>query len=438
MRGRELGAVGWAHVYTISVFTSGPVTAVLVVMLLTPSGQGLYYTLGSLVASLALFEFGSATATAQLLGSGIRERGRCPRSSSGGNDRMAVYDVGLRWNRASTVVFVATMGLGGAWLLRSSATADHTVLLPWFSLLIVSAAQSLLAPRFALLQANQQLALYWLNRVAFHWAYTVTLWSSLLAGLQLWSLAGASSIGLVWSLLFLFWSRRFLTVGPRGNIGRSGLWRTFRQRVWPLQWRLGLSWFSVTFALAWLTPITMHHDGALDAGRMGLTVTLSLVIFAFGTNWLAPDEPRFARLVASGDELSFRVEFTRRYWLALASAAAIAGTAVTFIALARRWYPPFEDRILAPFDATVLLVGVLTVVAVRNLGSYCRAHCVDPTAIPLALGSAFALAAAALLGTKGTLWVTMGYSLGMTGLALPCSLLRFKKLWIQQAPGRPS
>ena len=418
-----LSAVALAQAYSVSVFATGPVTATLVVMLLTPVGQGFYYTFGSLVAALALFEFGSGAALSQLLGAGKDG----PPSARYG--LKAVYSAGLLWNRSAVAAFIVVGSVGGSWLLVQSAESGGPVLFPWFGFLVLSAAQGLLAPKFAVLQANQELARYWLNRVAFHWIYSVALWVSLTSGFGLWSLVAAASAGLVWSSAFLAVNRRFLALSGTADSAVIPRWKVFRSRLWPLQWRLGVGWFSVTFALAWLTPIAMFHSGALAAAQMGLTAVLALVIFAFGTNWLGPDEPHFARLVASGDTVEFDREYRARFVKALAATAALAGLAITGIALARWIFPSMVNRVLPPGDSAVLLLGVLTVVAIRNLGTYCRAHCTDPTAVPLAVGSLGALSCAGLLGGRGTIWIASGYCVGMTCIALPFALRGFLALW---------
>ena len=113
------------------------------------------------------------------------------------------------------------------------------------------------------------------------------LWTFLLSGLGLWSLAGAAGAGLSWSVGFLLINRRRIAMSAPRRPKPRLLADTFRYTVWPLQWRLGLSWFSVTFTLTWLTTLAMLHSGPLAAGQTGLTVALGLVILAFNTNWLA-------------------------------------------------------------------------------------------------------------------------------------------------------
>lgn len=436
MSSRLRDPVVWAQIYSASVFVSGPISAGLVVWSLTPRLQGFYYTFGSLVAVLTLFEFGGGAAIAQILGflgddrlekPGIGDRGRDKES-----DAARIYTVGALWNRAAVAAFVVLVGIGGFLIvIRPNVDRVDEIFLPWSAFVLISAIQALLVPSLAVLQARQYLSEYWFNRFVFHWAYTVLLWALLLGGLGLWSLAGAAGAGFAWSVGFLAMNRRRIAISSPRRLKPQLLADTFRRTVWPLQWRLGLSWFSVTFTLTWLTSLAMLHSGPVAAGQTGLTVALGLVIFAFNTNWLTPIEPKLAQMAGSRDIARLRNTFRKSFWRASVLAGSLAAAAVLAVVVVLHLYPAFSDRILPAHDVLLLILGVLSVGAIRNMGSYCRAHCVDPCAVPLAVGSAAVILAGTILGSLGTSWVAGSYAVGMTCIALPWSTAAFWGTWIE-------
>jgi hypothetical protein len=408
------------------------------VLSLTPKFQGFYYTFGSLIAVLTLFEFGAGAAVAQILGflgdGGTTRPGGGDEAQDKRPDAARIYRVGVLWNRAAVAAFVILVGIGGFLLVvRPNVDRLPEIVVPWSAFVALSSVQALLVPALAVLQARQYLRDYWFNRFVFHWAYTVVLWSFLLGGLGLWSLAGAAGAGFGWSVGFLVINRRRIAMSVPQRLEPRLLADTFRFKVWPLQWRLGLSWFSVTFTLTWLTSLAMLHSGPLAAGQTGLTVALGLVILAFSTNWLAPIEPKFAKMAGMRDIARLRNEFRERFWRASIVAGSLALAAVCGVVVIRHLYPAFSDRILPPLDVLLLVVGVLSVGAVRNMGSYCRAHCVDPCAVPLAVGSAGVILAGTILGGIATSWVAGTYAIGMTCIVLPWSTAAFRRVWIESS-----
>jgi hypothetical protein len=173
----------------------------------------------------------------------------------------------------------------------------------------------------------------------------------------------------------------------------------------------------------------MFHGGPGSAAKTGLTVSLALVILAFGTNWVVPNEPRFASQVSVGEHQAVRDEFRLVFYLSVLATTATVAVTVVGIALVIRAFPAMALRLLPPWEALILLSGVIGAVAIRNMSAYCRAFCVDPTAVPLAVGGGVVLLLGATVGVLGTGALAASYAVGIWGVALPWSGGVFVKIW---------
>lgn len=68
--------------------------------------------------------------------------------------------------------------------------------------------------------------------------------------------------------------------------------------VWPLQWRVSISWLSTMAVMHGLNPATLFWKGAQEAGRVGLSMYILLTIHTMGWGWIATRIPVFGNLAA--------------------------------------------------------------------------------------------------------------------------------------------
>lgn len=334
----------------------------LVVTQLDPSEQGYYYALRSLTDVPRVLDFGFSASLIVLCGQTL---GRS--EEEGRRQRALLWRVAIWWGGLRALLLPVVSGIIGVFVF--SVEQSYEWISPLIALMPGIAALVLLEPILALIQGYGKTERFWLYRFFQQNANTVLLWIPLLAGIGLFAPAvGAlGSAGVAWLFVGAVWTKQRSRVGR----ARAGEWR---ETVWPLQWRLGLSTAAYSSLLVSLAPLALWTSGAVEAGRVGLTIALLSLAIGLGTAWIATEQPHWARILASGALEEARVRALGISIVALGVATSLVGAIVILRLVLDSVGPRFADRLLAPSQIAVLGFGTLGSLASHFIGEFARAH----------------------------------------------------------------
>src|SRR5205085_10066948 len=132
---------------------------------------------------------------------------------------------------------------------------------------------------------------------------SVASWWTLALGGKLLAGPALSGMALLVSTMHLWlWRRRVRSIGAgHVNGGRVAYWK----EIWPLQWRIGLSWLSGYFVNYLISPILFSVIGKGMAGQYGMCLRLGNSLQNISISWVSAHSPTLAGFVA------------RREWMAL-------------------------------------------------------------------------------------------------------------------------
>jgi O-antigen/teichoic acid export membrane protein len=424
-------AVLYSILQSLVVFGTGPLTALLIAVRFSPELQGYYYTFGSFATLQVFAEFGIGQAIIQFASHewarlSFAADGEVAGDPDARSRLISLARIALYWYSIMAAVGIAILLVGGyAFFMRAG---DHGVnwLGPWIAFSTALAVNLALMPMFYLLQGCNQVAEFWRYRLILQVLNGGTTIIALLGGAQLWSLPIASFVCIGWSLLFL-WRRypqmfRLVMSIPSGARIR---WRT---EVWPMQWRVAVSWLSNYFTSQMFAPILFQFATPAVAGRMGLTISLSNALLSLASSWITTKAPHFGILIAQGKFKALDSQFLRAFFMSMGVAAAGALCTWAGIALLNVLHVPLAERILAPLPAALLLLSSLIAVAILALATYLRAHRKEPLVyvmlITTVLTAITSLLTAAPLGVEGVL---LSYLMLLVGFELPLCIAIFRR-----------
>jgi hypothetical protein len=198
------------------------------------------------------------------------------------------------------------------------------------------------------------------------------LWAALAAGGELWAVPLFSFLNAVMLAGFLGIARRSFFGSLLERPGSERI--SWRHDLFPMQWRLAVqALFSyMTFPLYTLLAYT--YFGAVEAGRMGMTLQIVAGVQSFSLVMITAKAPEFALLAASQDRT--RLEATWRRW----SVRALGTMATAFIVLLLVQVSSSDvlsnalGRVLTPSVCVMLAAGALTAGIVQCIAVYLRAH----------------------------------------------------------------
>ena len=155
----------------------------------------------------------------------------------------------------------------------------------------------------------------------------------------------------------------------------SGPRLDWQKDVWPMQWRLAVSWLSNYFSFYIFTPVLFFFKGPVVAGQMGMTWSIVNALSLISVVWIFARAPEYGILIAKKQYDKLDKLFYR------SSAAAIGvsmfGSVIIFIFVSILYAigHPFSVRFLPPLPTGFLLIATVFMQVLertkRSLLCYC-------------------------------------------------------------------
>ncbi len=387
-------------------------TVLLMARFLSPVEQGYYFTLISLAALQVIFELGFSFVVMQLA---AHERapllifadGRVAGDAAAHARLASILRLAVRWyGRAGIAAGAFLWPLGIIFFSRNQPSGSHVRwFLPWLAAVLGCVCLFLQVPLCAFLEGCGEVRQVARLRLCQCVAATALCWSCMLTGHGLFApgmtMAASAAVG-----GGFLWSRRRFLLGlwacPAGPHAVS-----WRREIWPFQWKIAISWLCAYFAVQMFTPMLFHYRNPVEAGRMGMSISVAGYLSAIALAWMTTKAPAFGQLAARRefarlDELFFQTLRQASSLLGLMAAGCMAG-----VVLLERLSPGLGARLVAPRVFGLLLLGTVGGALVQSMAIYLRSFKREPF-----LWQSVTVAALTLLGAGAT-----AGTMGATGVA---------------------
>ena len=413
-------AVGFTVLARFWGSAAGLVTVALIARFLSPAEQGYYYTFGSLVALQIVFELGFSFVILQLAS---HERAQLSISSDYeitgdpiAHARLAsVIQKSVRWYSAAAMFMAATLLPVGFYFFVTHQHAGPSVpwRLPWCSAALMAALNFQIDPflsflegcgyvpevaRLRFLQSIIGSLLAWMVLISHH---------GLLAPSMM--LIGMASASLVW----LFGKRKLLLGLLRHHSGADRI--QWNVEVWPFQWKIAVSWFCGYFIFWMFNPALFAFRGPVEAGRMGMSLSLANAIQAIAVSWVSTKSAPFGTLIARKEYR--RLDQTFFQALKQASAVSFAGALTAWLGCIymNSQHIRFAQRLLVPSSIGMLMLYMMVNVIIFAEAYYLRAHKQEVFFINSLVGALATIACTFIFGRR----------YGATGIVVSCCIGNF-------------
>jgi O-antigen/teichoic acid export membrane protein len=163
------------------------------------------------------------------------------------------------------------------------------------------------------------------------------------------------------------------------------LWKQFHktntinwyQEVFPYQWRTAISAISGYFIFQLFNPFIFITEGAIMAGKFGMTLTIASGISSIGQVWIKTHIPHLITHIALKKFKLLDKEF---YLLLGQSLVVVLIGFITFSLLAYHFFSTisFGKKLLPLFPSILLFLNTIIQFVIFCLASYLRAHKQEP------------------------------------------------------------
>lgn len=426
MASRFSAAVTFSLLFKAWQAAAGLVTIPIVIHYLQPVLQGYYYTFASLIALQSFFELGfgiviSVYASHEWARLRTDETGRIAGDARSRSRLLSLGRFVVGYFGLAALAYLATITLVGFYVLSRNADPSVDWRMPWLLHVGFSAVTLWLMPFLSLIEGCNQVAAVARFRLLQSLVANGALWAALAGGGELWAVPLFSALNALMLAGYLgIARRRFFGSLLERPAGERISWR---HDLFPMQWRLAVqALFSyMTFPLYTLLAYT--YFGAVEAGRMGMTLQLVAGVQSFALVMITAKAPELALLAAAQERNT--LEATWRRWSLRALGTMGAGFAVLLLlqAGAPVLMTKALERVLSPGVCAMLAAGALTAGIVQCIAVYLRAHKRELlTFVGVSTGMLYGLGAWGLGMRFGSPGIAASY-LAVTALAvLPMTL----------------
>lgn len=419
-----------ARIWGIS---AAPITVLLIATKFTPQVQGYYYTFWNLVSLQVFVELGLGTVIIQFAS---HEWSRLSLDKNGfitGDDNalsrlISLARVAIRWYFIAGIVLILGLSIGGAVFFSSSNANVLNIkwLFPWLMLCLLTGLIIFGAPIWSLLEGCNQVANVYTFRFWQGIYGSLSVWASIFAGLGLWTPVISSAVTIFISIVFIkrkywhFLKTLFFSIPRKEHL----IWK---KDMFPMQWRIAISWGSGYFVSSFFTPVLFHYHGPVIAGQFGLTWSLIGVIGSISNALLAPKVPQFGILIAQRKYKELNALFGRIVKI-LTLVDIVIGSMVWFgIYMLKLLNNPLAARLLSPLSAGIFILAQIIITFSIPFSAYIRAHKEEPLMLlSLLIGILVGLSTLILGKYYADTGMAMGY-LGINIVLIPFVLMIWKR-----------
>ena len=393
------------------ILVAGPITLVLIATRFSQEVQGYYYTFSSLLALTVFLELGLGTVIQQFAshewaGLALDGQGRITGNPPALGRLAGLARMSLRWYAAAGLLGAVGIGLAGYLFFSRDPSPQIRWGPPWFFLCAFSGVNLVVLPAWSLLDGCNQMSETNRARFVVGVVSSVTTWVAILLGAGLWTAPVVSAAGVCTTGVLLFTRFRQYFRSLRTAAARSINWR---EEVWPMQWRIALSWLSGYFIFSLFTPILFRYAGPVAAGQMGMTLAVANALLSIALTWVSTKAPVFGVLIAQREYRRLDQVFATSTWRTMLVVG--CGAVVTWGGIFGLWMlgHPLATRLLPPLPAGLFLAATVVTTAVSSMATYLRAHKREPYLLTSVLSGLAVGGSTLLLGSR---WGATGMGAG--------------------------
>jgi hypothetical protein len=396
---------------------SGIITIIIVAKFLTPVEQGFYYSFSSILAFQMLFELGMGMVITQFASHEMAFLNWSPNGILDGDiqAKSRLYSLlmmVMKWYGFISILFLLCV-LPFGWIFFTLNSHDINVSwqLAWGWLVLSASLNILLVPLFAILEGCGRVAEVAKLRMAQNIFGSCVAWLVFTIGGGLLAMSAMNTAMFIITLSYLLQNyTNFFRDIFNGDIQTSKI--CWKSEIWPFQWKVAITWISGFFIVQTFVPILFAYRGALEAGQMGMSLSISAALASIGTAWMSAKAPKFGNLIVLKRYQELDTLFSRTL-IQSALVVVTGGIALLLghwliIGLGSR----MVDRILPALPFGLLIATVIVNHIIFAEATYMRSHKVEPFMwLTIVVGLLVALITLVVGKSHGATGMMLGYFL---------------------------
>jgi O-antigen/teichoic acid export membrane protein len=424
---------------------AGLVTLVFIAKYLTPEVQGYYFTFGSILLLQVFVELGLGRVIIQFASHEwadlcLTSDGRIAGQQSALSRLASLFRFSFRWYSVAGAIVAFGVGTVGYLFFGRTPHEGVVWVRPWFLLSVLSGVSMCLSSFWFVLEGCNQLRQVYFYKLIWGIVLSLSMWAAMFFGANLWIAPISLAAGIVWGLAYLLIRYRRLL----GQLMWFPVTSTldWKGQIWPMQWRIALSWISGYFCFVLFTPVAFHYHGPVEAGRVGMTLKLVSAVSMVATAIITPKGPRFGILIAKREYRSL----DHLFWRVLTTSSIVVciGSLLTILLVGAlySYNHPFALRMLSPLPTGLFLLASVLMAISSVQSTYLRAHRREPFFFMSVASAVLVGLSTWFLGSRyGSTAMAAGYLAVVALFGIPCGTFvwyRCRSTWHTVGEAEPA
>lgn len=434
-------AIGFSLLARSWQMFAGPVTLLLVAHYFNLAEQGFYYTFSSVLALQVVFELGLAFVINQFASHEFTtlswgHAGRIHGDQNAVERIHAIIKRSIVWYGIVALLMAIFVLPAGLYFFSRHEVVDFAVSWqgPWIALVLAASAYLPIIPILAAIEGSGQVAQVNRLRLIQGVCSSVLTWAAIVGGAGLYAAAVTFIVNVAFGSGWIARTYPALLSAIRNQKDEDGPSKfSWKREIWPMQWRIAVSWISGYFIFQLFTPILFYYHGPAMAGKMGMSLVIANMLNTVALIWLQANTPSMAQSVVRSDWQALDRQFTRFFWQSVA--VSVLGSVTVVAVLWIFSSHPLMQRLLPMTDMIYLLIAFSLSHVIGALAHYLRMHKREPFMFLSVLG---AILVALAMWCFGRLYGSTGMVMSLMVInlvyGLPSALwlwLRLRKTWHQ-------
>ncbi len=305
---KEKIGIDKAIVYTISTrgiqLFSALFTVYFTTRFLTPEEQGFYYTFSSIIALQVFFELGFTGIITQFVAHEASHLKWGENHELIGDDKYksrlsSLIHFCVKWYTRIAFFLLTLLILAGIVFFKkfNSVHYEITWKLPWILLAIGTCLNFMIAPISSILEGLGKVKEIAKVRFIQQIVSPLLYCSGLAFGAKLFvsSFMVFSTVIIFIYIIYRTSLYKYLRTIWDEKIGDK---ISYRNEIFPYQWKIALSWISGYFIFQLFNPVLFASEGAVVAGQMGLSINALNALLAMSYSWINTKVPTLSGYIA--------------------------------------------------------------------------------------------------------------------------------------------
>jgi len=369
---------------------SQPLTIFFIGKFLTSTEQGFYYTFSNIISLSIFLELGLGTILTQFASHEFAHLSWDKKKLIG--DEIALSRLlslckkTLKWYIIMSAIFSLLIIPFGILFFKSQAS-NISYIGAWSCLVIFSAGNLIIYSFTAILEGCDCVSDMQLMKMLQSIVGSISVWVVL--SLK-WGLYAAAGLAFSQFLISVIWLRRkywpiikdiyIFNVNTPHQI-------SWKKEILPLQWKIGLSWISGYIIFQSMVPVLFRYRGAVEAGQMGMSLSISNLALVVGLAWLSTKAPSYGALIKLNKIKELQAIVKKNSILSVGVTAFVSFFVVIGAFVIKVYFPAFGGRFLPVYTLAILLIYNVVNALITSIALYLRAFKAEPFLINSMVGA---------------------------------------------------